>query len=110
MSFTQFDASSDIVQPAITYDKYWLNSLSVQAMGYPKARLTAEFVPCRDTETGKEIKPNPLPSERKRIVVDNVFELAAEINELAIAMESVFQALKVIGLQKCIFKNTIEQQ
>jgi hypothetical protein len=102
--FTQFINNTPIIIPPIEakiYDKYWLRALSINAPTTTgEATLYAEFRPCRDllnsegNVVSKELKEPEVDGDIKVVKIDNLFNLAYSNQNFAIAMESVFAALK----------------
>ena len=116
--FVQFEAREPIVVPAseeVVYDKYWMSGMNVMARNpNGKVRLGVTFVPCRDVVItpeikddqgnvtqeavlGKNIQPN---AQEKRLVVEDVFALAARDAEVATVMNSLFTVLKRIATER----------
>lgn len=115
MAFTQFEASTPVVKPAVeevVYDKYWLKRMVVNAENSIKPiGLRATFVPARDvsyesnvdgvvtTIEYKETMPN---GPEKTLVINDVFEKASQDLEFAVTMDNVFKVLKKIATENNI--------
>lgn len=99
-SYTDFEAPAPVEVPAQRCDSYWLEAMVVTAPS-PKqdATLSASFRPY-DTTSRMFCMDAPVVT----VNIPALFTEAAQDQELAVAMEAVFVALRKYGARQGAFK------
>lgn len=117
-NYTQFVAKNPYVTPAkseVTYDKYWLSRLMVNAPNPSRpSRVVARFKPARDIQVESNVNGETVMIDTKEVLengqevtvnIENVFKAASENLELADTMNKLFEQLQKIGIEQGVFEN-----
>jgi hypothetical protein len=116
-NFPEFIANSASVVPAtseVTYNKYWMRRLVINAPDpQKKTKIVAEFMPCRDititsnvngvvtSTSSTELMPN---GKMSQLTIPDAFGLAAQDPNFANVMGAILTTALNIGVANGIFK------